>query len=184
VTVSTRSCLSVGGCEYLGSDEGSAFAIGLDGLRAAVRDADGRGVPTALQKALAEYAGATVQELARRLAAEPFPKAPVAALSAIVCRCWLSGDEAASEVVRTALDHLVDGVRAARDRAKLTGDWSAALTGGVFRGFPEFAEALRTRIVAELGAHRLPTIVDDPVGIVLAALRCHQDRLPESLAER
>ncbi|MCW2859091.1 MAG: Xylose isomerase domain protein barrel, partial [Actinoallomurus sp.] len=33
----------VGGCEYLGSDEGSAFALGLAGLRAAVRAADGRG---------------------------------------------------------------------------------------------------------------------------------------------
>jgi N-acetylglucosamine kinase-like BadF-type ATPase len=175
---------SVGGCEYLGSDEGSAFAIGLDGLRAAVRGADGRGAPTALQEALAEYAGGTVPELARQLAGEPFPKAPVAALSAIVCRCWLSGDEVAGEVVRTALDHLVNGVRAARDRAELTGDWSAALTGGVFRGCPEFAEALRTRIVAELGADRPPTVIDDPVGTVLAALRCHEDRLPEHLAGR
>ncbi|MET7304994.1 hypothetical protein ABZS54_40250, partial [Embleya sp. NPDC005575] len=38
----------IGGCEYLGSDEGSAYALGEAGLRAAVRGADGRGRPTTL----------------------------------------------------------------------------------------------------------------------------------------
>ncbi|MBC3841375.1 hypothetical protein GXW82_16910 [Streptacidiphilus sp. 4-A2] len=69
-----RPPTSIGGCEYLGSDEGSAFALGLEGLRAAVRGADGRGRPTALGRALAGHAGAPVRELARRLAAEPFPR--------------------------------------------------------------------------------------------------------------
>ncbi len=175
-----RSPVSIGGCEYLGSDEGSAFALGLDGLRAAVRGADGRGRPTAL----AEYADATVQELARRLAAEPFPKAPVAALSTIVCRYWLGGDTAAGEVVATALDDLVNSVHAARNAAKLTEDWSATLSGGVFQGCPEFAEALRTRIVDELGADAPLTMVDDPTAMVLAAQREYDNGLPEVLAGR
>lgn len=176
--------LSIGGCEYLGSDEGSAFALGLDGLRAAVRGADGRGRPTALGPALAEHAGVPVPELARRLAAEPFPKAAVAALAAIVCRCWLAGDGVAGEVVATALDDLVTGVRAARDAAQLTGNWSATLAGGVFRGCPEFADALRTRIVDELGPGSAPTMVDDPPAMVLAALRAYEDGLPEALSGR
>jgi len=179
-----RSPVSIGGCEYLGSDEGSAFALGLDGLRAAVRGADGRGRPTALGPALAEYADATVQELARRLAAEPFPKASVAALSTIVCRCWLDGDTVAGEVVATALDDLVNGVRAARNAAKLTEGWSATLTGGVFQGCPEFAEALRMRILDELGADAPLTMVDDPSAMVLAALREYDNGLPEVLAGR
>lgn len=171
--------LSVGGCEYLGSDEGSAFAIGLDGLRAAVRGADGRGPSTVLQTALPS-AGGSVQDLARRLAAAPFPKAPVAALASVVTRCWLDGDPVAGAVLRTALDDLLAGVRAARDRAGLTGDWSATLAGGVIRGCPRFAEALRTRITDELGATP-PTVIDDPVAAVFAALRAHEE-LPEALA--
>jgi N-acetylglucosamine kinase-like BadF-type ATPase len=171
--------LSVGGCEYLGSDEGSAFAIGLAGLRAAVRGADGRGPATALSAALADSNG-TVQESARRLAELPFPKAPVAALAPIVSRCWLDGDEMAGDVMRTAVDDLLAGVRAARDRAGLTGSWSATLAGGVFRGCPEFAESLRTRIVEELGADPPPTVIDDPVATVLAAVRAHEE-LPEAV---
>ncbi|GAA2136016.1 hypothetical protein GCM10009760_15200 [Kitasatospora kazusensis] len=175
---------SVGGCEYLGSDEGSAFALGAAGLRAAVQGADGRGEPTALGPALAEYADAPVRELARRLAAQPFPKAAVAALSPVVCRCWLDGDAVAGRVVAEALDHLVGGVRAARDTAGLTGSWSATLAGGVFRGCPEFATALRGRIVGELGADTPPTVAEDPPALVLAALREHPDGLPQALAGR
>ncbi|WBB80397.1 hypothetical protein O7606_03175 [Micromonospora sp. WMMD882] len=176
--------LSVGGCEYLGSDEGSAFAIGLDGLRAAVRASDGRGAPTALTAALTGAGGGTVQDLARALAGQPFPKAAVAALAAAVTRCWLDGDAVAGAVVRGALDHLVDGVRAARDRAGLDGDWSATLAGGVFRGCPEFADVLRRRLVDELGADGDPAVVDDPVDVVLRALRDVGDRVPAALADR
>ena len=176
-----RPPTSVGGCEYLGSDEGSAFALGAGGLRAAVRGDDGRGEPTALGPALAEYAGAPVRELARRLAAQPFPKAAVAGLSPVVCRCWLDGDAVAGQVVAEALDDLVHGVRAARDAAKLNGDWSATLAGGVFRGCPEFATALCDRIVDELGADTTPVIVGDPPALVLAALREHPEGLPQAL---
>jgi N-acetylglucosamine kinase-like BadF-type ATPase len=220
--------VAVGGCEYLGSDEGSAFGIGLAGLRAAVRGADGRGRPTVLGRELAmafasssrtdteratastslngtgaeiatdstwfsdaggqpatasaSFSG-TITELARALAGRPFPKAAVAALAPAVCRCWLDGDPAASEVIGAALDELVTGVRAARDRAGLTdGPWSAVLSGGVLRGCPEFATALADRITAELGATPRPTVVDDPAGMVLSAAVTHRDRFPDTLA--
>ncbi|MCX5206147.1 hypothetical protein OG897_32665 [Streptomyces sp. NBC_00237] len=178
--------VAVGGCEYLGSDEGSAFGIGLAGLRAAVRGADGRGRPTVLGRelalAFASFSG-TITELARELAGRPFPKAAVAALAPAVCRCWLDGDQAAGEVIGAALDELVTGVRAARDRAGLTdGPWSAVLSGGVLRGCPEFATALADRITAELGATSRPTVVDDPAGAVLSAAVTHRGRFPETLA--
>ncbi len=83
-----------------------------------------------------------------------------------------------------ALDELLHGVRTARDSARLTEDWSATLTGGVFRGCPEFAGALRGRITEELGADTPPTVVDDPSGAVLAALCEHASGLPAAVAER
>jgi N-acetylglucosamine kinase-like BadF-type ATPase len=178
--------ISVGGCEYLGSDEGSAFGIGLAGLRAAVRGADGRGRPTALGRELTTASASssgTINELARTLAARPFPKAAVAALAPAVCRCWLGDDPVAGEVIGTALDELVTGVLAARDRAGLVnGTWSAVLSGGVLRGCPEFATALADRITTELGATPRPTVVDDPAGMVLSAAVTHRERFPDSLA--
>jgi N-acetylglucosamine kinase-like BadF-type ATPase len=178
-----RPPVSTGGCEYLGSDEGGAFDIGLAGLRAAVRGMDGRGPATALGVELTAGSAATVAELARALAARPFPKAAVAALAPAVCRCWLDGDAVAGMVVDRALDELVTGVRAARDRAGLAGGaWSAVLSGGVLRGCPEFAAALAERITDELGATPRPTVVDDPAAMVLAAATAHRDEFPDTLA--
>lgn len=107
----------VGGCEYLGSDEGSAFDLGLRGLRAAVRGLDGRSQRTALSDLLAAQAGAPVPDLARRLARMPFPKSAVAALAPVVLQAWLGGDPAAAGLVEDAIGELVAGVQAARDAA-------------------------------------------------------------------
>jgi sugar phosphate isomerase/epimerase/N-acetylglucosamine kinase-like BadF-type ATPase len=161
----------VGGCEYLGSDEGSAFALGLDGLRAAVRAADGRGPATAIAARLTELSGGrSPAELARELAAEAFPKAAVAALAPAVCDAWLDGDAAAATLVSAAIGELVAGVRAARDRAGLTGAWSVAAGGGVLRGCPPLLAELDRRLRAELGAAEVVP-VDRPVETVRAALR-------------
>ncbi|WP_406299523.1 hypothetical protein OG948_30435 [Embleya sp. NBC_00888] len=166
----------IGGCEYLGSDEGSAYALGVAGLRAAVRGADGRGRPTTL------FAAHGPRELARRLAAEPFPKAGVAALAPEVCAAWQAGDAVAGEVVRAALDDLLDGVRAARDAAGLSGTWRAVLNGGVFRGCPPYAAELGRRMVVELGAAEPPTVIADPVDAVYAALVANEGSPPKSWA--
>ncbi|WP_161500601.1 BadF/BadG/BcrA/BcrD ATPase family protein [Embleya scabrispora] len=166
----------IGGCEYLGSDEGSAYALGAAGLRAAVRGADGRGRPTTL------FAARGPRELARRLAAEPFPKSAVAALAPEVCAAWQAGDAVAGEVVRAGLDDLIDGVRAARDAAGLSGTWHVVLNGGVFRGCPPYAAELSRRVVTELGAAASPTVIADPVDAVYAALRANEGSPPKGWA--
>jgi N-acetylglucosamine kinase-like BadF-type ATPase len=173
----------VGSCEYLGSDEGSAFDLGLAGLRAAVRAVDGRGGRTALVDRLASAAGEPVPRLARRLAAEPFPKARVAALAPEVCRAWEDGDHVAAGLVDGALAELVLGVRTARDRAGLDGDWAVAAAGGVFTGSPAFLAAFSRLVHGRLGA-RSVAAVTDPAATVLAALarvdRADGVRLPRS----
>lgn len=158
----------VGGCEYLGSDEGSAFDLGLRGLRAAVCGLDGRGQRTALSDLLAAEASAPVPELARRLARMPFPKAAVAALAPIVLRAWLSADAAAADVVDAVIGELVVGMRAARDAAALAPGWRLSVAGGVVTGCPEFFRKLAAS-AAGLGAEPV-TLVNEPAAVLLAAL--------------
>jgi N-acetylglucosamine kinase-like BadF-type ATPase len=158
----------VGGCEYLGSDEGSAFDLGLRGLRAAVRGLDGRGQHTALSDLLAAEAGVTVPELARRLARMPFPKAAVAALAPIALRAWLSADAAAADVVDAVIGDLVAGIRAARDAAALAPGWRLSVAGGVVTGCPDFFRQLAAA-AADLGAG-LVMLVNEPTAMLLAAL--------------
>lgn len=158
----------IGGCEYLGSDEGSAFDLGLRGLRAAVCGLDGRGQRTALSDLLAAEAGEPVLELARRLARMPFPKAAVAALAPTVLRAWLNADAAAGDVVDAVIGELVAGIRAARDAAALAPSWHLSVAGGVVTGCPEFFRKLAAA-AAGLGAGPV-MLVKEPTAVLLAAL--------------
>ncbi|HEX4059427.1 MAG TPA: BadF/BadG/BcrA/BcrD ATPase family protein [Streptosporangiaceae bacterium] len=158
----------VGGCEYLGSDEGSAFDLGLFGLRAAVRGLDGRGARTALSDLLAAQAGAPVPELARRLARDPFPKAAVAALAPAVLRAWLGGDQVADGLVTDAIAELAVGARAARDAAGVGSGWRLSAIGGIVTGCPPFFARLAAA-AAGLGADPV-TLISDPAAAMLTAL--------------
>ncbi|MET9108931.1 TIM barrel protein [Streptomyces zhihengii] len=159
----------VGGCEYLGSDEGSAFHLGLAGLRAAVRATDGRGPATAIGQELANRFGTGVQDAARALAGVPYPKHAVAALAPLVCRAWSAGDAVAASVVSDVVDELVAGARAAAAGARLRGSWSLAIGGGVPHGSPEFAALLRQRLRELLDPVDIVETTD-PVAAALSAL--------------
>jgi N-acetylglucosamine kinase-like BadF-type ATPase len=158
----------IGGCEYLGSDEGSAFDLGLFGLRAAVRGLDGRGQPTALSDLLAAHAGEPVPELARRLARTPFPKAVVAALAPVVLAAWLNGDQVAAELIDAMIGELVLAVRAACHAAGITPGWRVSVVGGVVTGCPPFFSKLAAATAA-LGADRV-TLISDPADALVTAL--------------
>jgi len=160
-----------GGCEYLGSDEGSAFDLGLAGLRAAIRATDGRGPDTQLVAALAEWGGCPVTELARSLSRSPYPKQRVAAIAATVSEAWIAGDGVATGIVHSAIAELLTGVRAVSNRLGLSAGFAVAGTGGVFGGCPrlffEFSEQLSTK----LGVGSVELIEDNPKAVLTTLTR-------------
>lgn len=178
---------AAGGCEYLGSDEGGAADIAQHGLRAAVRATDGRGPATLLVDALAAAAGVGVTDLARQLAARPFPKQHLAELAPVVSACWLVGDEVAGSIVRQAVDDLVAGVRAVRDHLRLPEGFAVAAAGGVFSGCPQLYRELADRLAQHVGTSRVD-LVTDPVSVALGALDRLRDgdriALPSGIAGR
>jgi len=159
-----------GGCEYLGSDEGGAVDLGLSGLRAAVRATDGRGPATALVAGLAETTGLRPDELARTIAAEPFPKQHLADLAPVVCAAWHAGDRVAGTIVDGAVTELVAGVRAVRARLAPPNRFGVVAAGGVLTANPDLYLAFANRLQTELGITEVQ-LVEDPAGAVLAALR-------------
>jgi N-acetylglucosamine kinase-like BadF-type ATPase len=171
----------VGGCEYLGSDEGSAFDLGLRGLRAAVRGLDGRGRRTVLSDLLAAQAGAPAPELARWLAGTPFPKSALAALAPVVLRAWLAADPVAGEIVDAAIGELVTGARAARDAAAVGSGWRLSVVGGVVTGCPEFFRRLAAA-AACLGADPA-RLISDSAAALLAVLGRLADADPVQLSD-
>jgi N-acetylglucosamine kinase-like BadF-type ATPase len=158
-----------GGYGFLLSDEGSAYWIGQQALRAAVRAEDRRGPQTSLGPLLyAELEASSIAELLAPLYEARVPRDRIAAIAPAVQRAADGGDRVARQIVEAAGRELALAARAVAGRLSLgAGPWPLVLSGGAFKACPAlelaFAAALelpqaRPRLLASepaLGAVRL-----------------------------
>ena len=95
--------VQVGGWGYVLGDEGSGYAIGLDGLRAVLRFYDGRESPTILAPALLDHVGiSSPAALVRRVYVEHMTRDEIAALAPIVADHATAGDLVAEGIIKHA----------------------------------------------------------------------------------
>jgi N-acetylglucosamine kinase-like BadF-type ATPase len=95
--------MRAGGWGYLFGDEGGAFHVVRNALRAALREEEGWGPPTRLRQALLEAAGgADVNDVLHRFYTDEFPRQRVAALAPLVDAAARQGDEVARQVLLDA----------------------------------------------------------------------------------
>jgi N-acetylglucosamine kinase-like BadF-type ATPase len=162
LAVGTGSCVlagdggqvrMAGGHGYLGSDQGSAFDLGMAGLRAACRALDGAAQATALAALLSAELGSDPRAAARRMALRPFPKQQVAALAPVVCAAWTGGDQVARQIVTAAIGQLARTAAALRLAAGTPAGAGSVLTGGVLTGCAAFAAELTSALHRHCGEH-------------------------------
>jgi N-acetylglucosamine kinase-like BadF-type ATPase len=161
-----------GGWGYLLGDEGSAFRIGLQGLRAACRASDGIGEPTSLLSAFLENLNSPdPREFIPTVYRGSWDKAYIAGLAPLVLGAATDGDrvatrimeEEARELARTAAGAVVAG---GLPREGLP----VALTGGLVIHSTAYRERFLTELRACGVAPGPVGLVDDPVvgAVVLA----------------
>ena len=97
----------VGGHEYVLSDDGSGYWIGLRGLRAASRAQDGTGPGTLLVAHAVRFGDCSIPVLGRRLAQSSAVKSEVSRFAPHVIAAADAGDSVASAIVRQAVERLV-----------------------------------------------------------------------------
>ena len=91
------------GWGYLLGDEGSAYWIGVEGLRAVARAHDGRGPATILETLLVAYLGLrTTGDLVAHIYAGDFDVPRLAALAPLVSQAAQNGDAVAQAILREA----------------------------------------------------------------------------------
>jgi N-acetylglucosamine kinase-like BadF-type ATPase len=100
-------CWRSGGWGHILGDEGSAYGVAVEALRAVVRARDGRGPETLLLRAaLDHFRVPTVTDLAKHIYGRPATKSEVAAFAPQVDRQASQGDAEAMRVCRSAATEL------------------------------------------------------------------------------
>jgi glucosamine kinase len=145
----------VDGWGYLVGDEGSGFAIGRAGLRAALRRFDGRGGSAALlERAVARFG--SIDELILNVYGSALPAAAVAAFSEDVAIAAQEGDEVSRRIWRDAARSLAEMVataaRRVADGSEVRLSYSGGLLTAAARLLPPFLEELR-RLLPEAAVH-------------------------------
>jgi N-acetylglucosamine kinase-like BadF-type ATPase len=159
------------GCEYLLSDEGGGFHIGMSGLRAAVRAIDGRGAPTALlglaQRWCGEAREDTIEGLFRKVYQPDFK--PVLASFAAHVLAAAADDAVAAAIVTASAAELATGIWAVVQAAGCAAaDTQVLLSGSLLTRHEILAGKLRDQLSGRIGKDNISVMT---YGRLIAGLR-------------
>jgi N-acetylglucosamine kinase-like BadF-type ATPase len=170
-----------GGWGHLLGDEGSGYWLGVQSIRAALRDRDGSGPETALSEATMEFFGATsVEALAARVYSKPLTKGEIAGFATETAKIAERGDAVARELYARGAGELGGQIVAVIRQTGLTNGSGAVrpfpvgLIGSAFKAGPVFVEPLVSRVRGYAPDARVSIVEMAPVGgsLLLAARAC------------
>jgi N-acetylglucosamine kinase-like BadF-type ATPase len=161
-----------GGWGYIFGDEGGAFAIGRQALRAALRAEEGWGRETSLAAMLLEATGAaTINEVLHLFYTPDWPRSRVATLAAQVDHAAQNSDVVAQKILTQAAQELALLAAAVRRQLFQSGESvDVAYIGGVFES-GAVRERFRQLVELEEGARVSAPRFGPAEGALLEALR-------------
>jgi N-acetylglucosamine kinase-like BadF-type ATPase len=160
------------GWGHLLDDEGSGYWIGVNALKAVMREADGRGPATDLTpRILAHFGVAAASDLVHVVYYRDLSRQEIAGLSALVQQSLDAGDDVAREILEAAASELLRSAGSVTARLGVAqAAISYVLAGGVFRGVPWLAQRLSERLAEIAPRASVVTLdVEPAVGAVRLA---------------
>lgn len=154
-----------GGWGYLMGDEGSAYAVALEGLKSAVRSADGRDPATELLPGFLNRLGLKqAEDLLEAIYLSNRDRAWIAALADVVTTTANAGDMAANRILERAAEELARLVITSARKIQLDSEpVPLCFTGGLILNSPP----MQNRLIEELSRQGIRlaefVAVQDPV---------------------
>jgi len=164
-----------GGWGHLLGDEGSGYWLGLQSIKAALRDREASGPETALSDAAPTFFGVpSVEALAALVYSKPLTKREIAAFAVETAELAERGDAVARELYERGARELGAQVVTVVRRTGLQGSFPVGLIGGSFKAGAILVEPL-VEVVHECAPEASVSVVEmAPVGgtLLLAARAC------------
>ncbi len=168
-----------GGWGHLLGDEGSGYWFGVQSIKAALRDREASGPPTALSDAAPEFFGArSVEALAALVYSKPLTKSEIAAFATETARLAERGDEVARALYEAGARELAEQIAAVIRHTGLDGEFPVGLIGSSYKAGAVFVQPLTQAIQMLAPQARVSVVEMAPVGgsLLLAARACGAER--------
>jgi N-acetylglucosamine kinase-like BadF-type ATPase len=172
--VGPRGSWRAGGWGHLLGDEGGAYWLGVQSIKAALRHREDSGPATALTAPLVEFFHvSSVEALASLVYSKPLTKSEIAAFAVQSAKIADGGDVVAREIYERGARELGRQVVAVIERTGLAGhEFPLGLIGSVFHSGEVFTAPLRDEVAKVApGARIAPAAAPPAAGSVLLAAR-------------
>jgi glucosamine kinase len=164
-----------GGWGHVLGDEGSGYWLGVQSIKAALRDRDASGPETALTEAATAFFGVpSVEALAVLVYSKPLTKGEIAAFAVETVQVAERGDAVARELYERGAKELGDQIAAVIRQTGLQGDFPVGLVGSGFKAGAIFVEPLVVAVHESAPEARVSVVEMAPVSgsLLLAARVC------------
>ena len=164
-----------GGWGHLLGDEGSGYWFGIQSIKAALRDREASGPPTALSDCAVRFFDVrSVEELAPLVYSKPLTKSEIAAFAIQTAALAECGDEFACAIYRDGARELAEQIAAVIRQTGLDGEFPVGLIGSAYKAGSVFVDPLTQAIHAVAPDARVAVVEVTPVGgsLLLAARAC------------
>jgi len=161
-----------GGWGYVFGDEGAAFDLTRQALRAALRFEEGWGPKTALHGLLLEATGASdANDLLHRFYTTDFPRPKIATYARLVDQAAIDGDAVARGLLENSAQQLASFASAVREQLFERGEPAhVAYIGGVYRS-KILLDRFKSLVESERGNQCGPPILGPAAGALIDAYR-------------